>query len=192
MPICLILRVLDVVEFQRAITTVIAPKWPAQPWYRRLVKQSIARSHEITPKINNLSVHWRSSGTLLKCEMANLCLEDIWRSRLTQLGWSLRATVRFKLSWARGMLRSYNNLLLQLHDYCHELNDLHFQQMKSTGLANLYCVISSKSHCPQSILRTAYAAIGHLHKAKGLENILQDEALQQLITVLIKKVQNVI
>lgn len=117
--------------------------------------------------------------------MANLCLEDIWRSRLTRLGWSPRAIDRFELSWARGTLRSYNNVLLQLYDYCHE-NDINFPPMKSAGLAKFFCVISSKSHRPQSILRTASAAIGHLYKAEGLENIVHDESLQRLITALIK------
>lgn len=40
--------------------------------------------------------------------------------------------------------------------------------MKSTGLANFLCVISSKSQRPQSILGTASAAIGHLYKAKNM------------------------
>lgn len=58
--------------------------------------------------------------------------------------------------------------------------------MESAGLANFLCTIASKSQRPQSVLRTASAAIGHLYKAKGLENIVQDESLQRLITALIK------
>ena len=42
------------------------------------------------------------------------------------------------------------------------------------------------SQRPQSILRTTSAAIGHLYKAKGLENIAQDESPQRLITALVK------
>lgn len=49
-PFCLIPRVLDVVESQRAVATVIAPKWPAQPWYQRLVKLSIARPLKLPQK----------------------------------------------------------------------------------------------------------------------------------------------
>lgn len=49
-PFCNIPRVLDVVESQRAVATVIAPKWPAQPWYQRLVKLSIARPLKLPQK----------------------------------------------------------------------------------------------------------------------------------------------
>ena len=41
-PFCLLSKVLDIVETQRATATAIAPKWPAQMWFRRLLKMSIA------------------------------------------------------------------------------------------------------------------------------------------------------
>lgn len=41
-PFFLIPRVLDVIESQRAIATVIAPIWPAQPWFRRLENMAVA------------------------------------------------------------------------------------------------------------------------------------------------------
>lgn len=59
-PFCLIPRVLDVVESQRAVATVIAPKWPAQPWYQRLVKLSIARPLKLPQK----SKIYRSMGVV--------------------------------------------------------------------------------------------------------------------------------
>ena len=143
------------------------------------------KTFKITPNVKNIPVNGRDSGTTPKYEMANFCLEDIWRTRLTRLGWSPSAIDRFELSWARGTLRSYNNILLQLYEYCHE-NDIHFPPVKSAGLANFLCTIANKSQRPQSILRTASAAIGHLYKAKGLENLVQDESLQRLITALVK------
>lgn len=59
-PFFLIPRVLDVVESQRAVATVIAPKWPAQPWYQRLVKLSIARPLKLPQK----SKIYRSMGVV--------------------------------------------------------------------------------------------------------------------------------
>lgn len=102
-----------------------SPKVASPTMVSEISKTVDCTTPEITPKVKNLSVHGRSSGALPKYEMANLCLEDIWRSRLTRLGWSPRAIDRFELSWARGTLRSYNNVLLQLYDYCHE-NDINF------------------------------------------------------------------
>ena len=43
--ICLIPRVLDVIESLKAVATVIASKWPAQSWYHRLLRLSIAQVH---------------------------------------------------------------------------------------------------------------------------------------------------
>lgn len=40
-PFRLMSKVLDIIEQQQAEATVIAPLWPAQPWYRRLVNLSI-------------------------------------------------------------------------------------------------------------------------------------------------------
>lgn len=40
-PFCLLHKVLDVVQTQKAYATVIAPKWLGQTWYHRLVKMSI-------------------------------------------------------------------------------------------------------------------------------------------------------
>ena len=143
------------------------------------------KTFKITPNFKNIPVNGHDSGTTSKYEMANYCLEDIWRSRLTRFGWAPSAIDRFELSWARGTLRSHNYIILQLYKYCHE-NDIHFPPVKSAGLANFLCTLANKSQRPQSILRTTSAAIGHLNKAKGLENIAQDESPQRLITALVK------
>lgn len=59
-PFCLIPRVLDVIESQKAVATVIAPKWPAQAWYQRLVRLSIARPL----KLPQTSKTYRSMGVI--------------------------------------------------------------------------------------------------------------------------------
>ena len=41
-PFCLLHKVLDVIQDQRAQATVIAPKWLAQPWYSRLQSMAVA------------------------------------------------------------------------------------------------------------------------------------------------------
>ena len=41
-PFRMISRVLDVVQEQRAVATIIAPKWPAQPWYGRLQRMCVS------------------------------------------------------------------------------------------------------------------------------------------------------
>ena len=42
-PFFLIPRVLDVIETQKAVATIIAPIWPAQPWFRRLTRMAVSR-----------------------------------------------------------------------------------------------------------------------------------------------------
>ena len=40
-PFRLMPKVLDVISSQSAVATVIAPAWPAQPWYRRLLSMAV-------------------------------------------------------------------------------------------------------------------------------------------------------
>ena len=94
---------------------VIAPKWPAQSEASEASKTINSKTFKITLNFKNISVNGLDSGTRPKYEMANVCLKDIWRTRLTRLGWSSSAIDRIKLSWARGTLRSYNKFLLHLY-----------------------------------------------------------------------------
>jgi len=57
-PFCLISRVLDIVESQKAFATIIAPLWKAQTWYQRLKRLSIDPPLKI-PNSKNL---YRSMG----------------------------------------------------------------------------------------------------------------------------------
>jgi len=41
-PFCLLDKVLDVIIAQQAVATLIAPVWPAQPWFRKLVRHLVA------------------------------------------------------------------------------------------------------------------------------------------------------
>ena len=47
-PFRLIARVLDTVQAQKATATILAPYWPAQPWFQRLRQMSIAPPLELT------------------------------------------------------------------------------------------------------------------------------------------------
>lgn len=67
---------------------------------------------EIILKVKNLLVYGCSFGVLLKYEMVNLCLEDIWCLCLMWLGWLFRVIDRFELFWVCGMLCLYNNVFL--------------------------------------------------------------------------------
>ena len=48
-PFRLVSRVLDIVEAQQAVATLIAPFWPAQPWMARLRQMSIAPPLRLPP-----------------------------------------------------------------------------------------------------------------------------------------------
>ena len=109
----------------------------------------------------------------------------MWRSRLRDLGWSKDATDKFVLSWAKGTLRSYNIVLSKLYEFCCE-NEHEFPPVQCAGVADFMCHIARGSQRPQSILRTASAAIGHLYKARELDNLVQRDTIQRLITALVK------
>ena len=78
-PFCLLSKVLDVVETQRATATGIAP---AQMWFRRLLKMSIAPPINLPQSANVFLENGNSTGATKEREVENICLEDMWRSRL--------------------------------------------------------------------------------------------------------------
>ena len=53
-PWNLIGRVLAKVEKQKANVVLVAPVWPSQPWYPRLLSLLVEIPHQITPQVNLL------------------------------------------------------------------------------------------------------------------------------------------
>ena len=57
-------------------------------------------------------------GVTEKSSLENVCLEDLWRRRLSREGWSKRAIEQFLLRWAKSTLVQYNRQIQRYAEYC--------------------------------------------------------------------------
>lgn len=117
-------------------------------------------------------------------------LEDLWRNTLVnQEKWSESAVNRLTYSLAPSTLHSYNRMIERFAAFC-ETNDRSnsplFPPDSTATVADFLCTVADASERPSSVLRTASAAIGHVYRGLGHENICAAPEVQMLITGLVK------
>lgn len=118
--------------------------------------------------------------------MGSICLEDIWRENLVDIqGWSKRAVERVFYSLAPSTSHSYNKVIGRFESFCDNAG-YQFPPLGSAAIADFLCDVASTSTRPQSVLRNASAALGHVYRIKGLENVVNSPPVQMLITGLVK------
>lgn len=139
-PFCLLHKVLDVVQTQKAYATVNCPKMVRPD----LVPSSGQNVHmptvEVTKQPKSMSVNGRS-GALPQPKMGPVCLEDLWRNKLELKGWSLDTSDRFQFCIAPSTLRSYNHIVEKLHDFC-QSRMCSFPPLTNKDLADFLYVIA--------------------------------------------------
>jgi hypothetical protein len=117
--------------------------------------------------------------------MGPVCLEDIWRQQLELKGWSLEVSDRFQFCTAPNKFRSYNHILEKLYNFCLS-RQCPFPPLSNKDLADLLFLIGCHLQRPNSALRTATAAIGHIYKVQSLPNIADSYEIKMLICALVK------
>ena len=118
--------------------------------------------------------------------MENICLEAIWKTRLTELGWSKEATSYYSKSLAPSSLSEYNKHILEFYSYCKSNGVLVFQSQSAVAkIPSFLCQKAKKSQRPESVLRTIAAALKHYFSACLLYDQI-DSHIQRLITGLVK------
>jgi len=115
-----------------------------------------------------------------------VCLESIWRTRLTRdCCWSSAAVERLVYCLAPSTMHSYNRLVNRFHTFCQN-QDIDFPPSSTGAVADFLCKVANGSERPNSVLRTASAAIGHVYKGHGIANVVERPEIQLLITGLVK------
>ena len=130
-------------------------------------------------------VHRSNSRAMQKSKVEAICLEDIWKTLLMNLGWSERSAIQFSLQWAASTLCLYNRYVNRLQLFC-AANCISFPPESLPLLVDFLCLLADGSDRPKAVLNNALQAIKHLHAAMGLPSPVADGLLPRLIVVLIK------
>lgn len=119
--------------------------------------------------------------------MENIRLEDIWKRRLKASGWSDRASVQLRASWAKSTLGQYNRHVRSFANFCDSNGYVFPPDRGNTAVfADFFCKVADQSDRPESILKMYSAAISCLYEGLKLDNPMCDLDLKRLITALIK------
>ena len=104
----------------------------------------------------------RKSKTQEKSTLEDLCLESLWRDKLSRQGWSERAVMQFPLAWSKSTILTYNRVIKEFFKFC-SAKLLTFPPCNSDVIVAFLCTIADDSHRPQSQLNTTKAALSHLY-----------------------------
>ena len=82
--------------------------------------QSNGNRHSISFAAFNSSFQKPSSlpRTTKKHEMENICLENLWKEKLTAVGWAPHLASIIRYTWAESTLHTYNNFLMKFANFC--------------------------------------------------------------------------
>ena len=105
-----------------------------------------------------------------KSEVETFCLENIWLERLMGMNWSSRAVERFLYCLAPSTVRSYDKIISKFAIFCDSAS-ITFSPVHSSRIVNFLCEISQSLDRPLSSLQTVWAALRHIYKGFGKENI---------------------
>ena len=142
-------------------------------------------SHSKLSAINaqaNRGVH----RTIEKSAVANICLESVWREKLSFLGWSYRAVRQYPLFLAKETLGGYNRLINRFQGFCIGKGEQLPQCAGQDILVEFLCEIADGSERPNSQLKCALAAMSHLYDAYDLPNLTHSAGVRNMVTALVK------
>ena len=117
-PFCLLPRVLETIQEQKAHATVIAPKMARTAMVQQTSKPFSRSTAQTSEQPKGVSGNGGDSGTVSKPKMDPVCLEGLWRQMLTDPAWSIESAKRFQYCIAPSTLRSYNSGIQILQTFC--------------------------------------------------------------------------
>ena len=119
--------------------------------------------------------------TKKKPALGNICLEDIWRSRLCKSGWSARAKEHFWFS----MLDQYNCYVNRYFEFCVSHN-IEFPSTSEDAFSSFLCTVGWSTARPKSVLHGTLAALVCLFNAVGTPHPMKSGLSQKLVHGIIK------
>ncbi len=119
--------------------------------------------------------------------MANICLESVWRKRLTSEGWSERAAEQTLLHWASSTLSSYDRQINRLAVFCKDSGVMFPPPGEDSGtFADFMCFVADGSERPESALKCTSAAITCYYQGSGRASPMDRPDLRKLCSALVK------
>ena len=126
------------------------------------------------------------SGTVKEQGMDHLCLETLWGTRLRCLGWTKHAATRTVNSLADSTLRTYNSYIKKYISFCTDQNVDFSNEDNVSVLSEFLCQLANKSQRPESMLKTAVAAVACLFEGLGKISPTNNSDIKRLVTGLVK------
>ena len=77
-------------------------------------KAVVCSTNSSSPQFRCIPEHGNASRSPEEPKVADLCLADLWKERLKDLGWSVRACQQLPLCWAESTLGQYNRSIHKL------------------------------------------------------------------------------
>ncbi len=120
-----------------------------------------------------------------KSKMADMCLENNWRTTLAERGWSSRSIEQFLLHWAPSTLALYNRQIKKFALFCVS-SDCVFPTMNECILSAFMCSIADSSPRPKSQLNSTVAALTCLCNSLDITNPWTGTRMKILVNSLVK------
>ena len=185
-PFALIPRILNIIREQKAVATLIAPKWVGQPWYQQLTGMLIDQpirlpiSHRtiiaLGPrkepfKNSRWNIYaWRISGQQ-DCDVA--VGPDGPQDKTIH-------------SIAESTLRSYNSYVEKYVLFCKTNNHDFTEEHNISALADFLCQIANSSTRPESCIKSTLAAVSFYFEGLGKPSPAYNSDIKRLTAALIK------
>ena len=119
-----------------------------------------------------------------KHQMENLCLENLWATRLRQEGWSDAAIQQFVMNCTPATWNTYNRQASMFMEFCHQAG-LKTTSATSATVAEFMCSLAKLSTHPKALLNTTSAALSQLYRALGVPSPVNED-IYKLLTGITK------
>ena len=120
--------------------------------------------------------------------METLCLESVWRNKLSSLGWSSRCCEQFLLHWAPSTLRQYNDYIKHFCLYCAD-HGHDFPFVSEDIVAVYLCSLADSSERPRSKIYGTLAAFNAFYEALCFDAVSSN--IRKFADALVKSSTNV-
>ena len=111
-------------------------------------------------------------------------MESLWKEKLINKGWSVRAAAQFAFAWAKSTLMKYNQILTRLLRFSLDCEVTFPPPMPV--VADFLCTVTDASPRPNSALKNAMAAMSLLYEVYGLPIPASDPDIGRLRIALVK------
>ena len=115
--------------------------------------------------------------------MADFSLENLWRLKLSQAGWSPRSSSQYQFHLAKNTRYQYNTYISKFQEFCVN-KSISFPCVEVNIIADYLCFVSDRSERPKSVLCANVAAINKMFDALNVSEL--PSIIHSLVESLIK------